>query len=128
MTTDRVLDTVTRLFAGYADGDTETVRGLLADDLTAYVTNAEAGVDEVSGADEYMQRLPDLTAVGGSARLTQVLGIDDRRVMVMVEIRAERKGKALHNFAAFLAEVEAERVRRLWMVDARPAYSDEFWS
>ena len=60
MTAERVLDTVTRLFAGYAEGDTETVRGLLANDLTA--------------------------------------------------------------------EVEAERVRRLWMVDALPAYSDEFWS
>ena len=60
--------------------------------------------------------------------VTQTLVVDATRVMTMVEIRAERDGRALHNFAAFLAEVEDGRVRRLWMVDARPAYSEEFWS
>lgn len=119
---------VERLFAAYAVGDVETVRKLLADDLTAYVTNAEAGTDEVNGADEYMGRLPDLSAAGGSARVTQTLAIDERLVMTMVEIRAQRQGRTLHNFAAFLAEVENGRVGRLWMVDALPAYSDEFWA
>jgi ketosteroid isomerase-like protein len=121
-------DIVGRLFQGYAAGDLETVRSLLADDLTAYVTNAEAGVDELRGADEYMVRLPDLRAAGGSARVTQTLAVDDSRVMTMVEIQAERAGRRLHNFAAFLAEVDGGRVRRLCMVDALPAYSDEFWS
>ena len=41
---------------------------------------------------------------------------------------AERDGRRLRNFAAFLAELEGGRVRRLWMVEALPAYSDEFWS
>ena len=47
-----------RLFAGYANGDMETVRGLLAEDLSAYVTNAKAGVDEVSGADDTCSACP----------------------------------------------------------------------
>ena len=46
----------------------------------------------------------------------------------MVEIQAEREGRRLHNFAAFLADVDDGRVSRLWMVEALPAYSDEFWS
>ena len=46
----------------------------------------------------------------------------------MVEIRAEREGRALHNFAAFLTRVVDGQVRQIWMVDALPAYSDEFWS
>jgi hypothetical protein len=29
---------------------------------------------------------------------------------------------------AFLAQLQDGRVARLWMVDALPAYSDEFWS
>ncbi len=122
------LETVGDLFEGYAEGDMDAVRRALADDLTAYVTNADAGVDEVNGAEEYMRRLPDLRAAGGRARVTQTLAVDATRVMTMVEIRAERDGRALHNFAAFLAEVEDGRVRRLWMVDALPAYSDEFWA
>ena len=48
--------------------------------------------------------------------------------MTMVEIRAERGGRQLHNFAAFLAQVSDGKVTKLWMVDALPAYSDEFWS
>jgi hypothetical protein len=35
----------------------------------------------------------------------------------------------LHNHAGFLARFDDEgRVDELWMVDALPAYSDEFWS
>jgi ketosteroid isomerase-like protein len=128
MPADEMTALAARLFGAYADGDLDTVRSLLADDLIAYVTNAEAGVDEVTGADAYMKRLPDLHAAGGSAAVTQILPIDDERVMTMVEIRAEREGRQLHNFAAFLAQVHGGRVARLWMVDALPAYSDEFWS
>jgi ketosteroid isomerase-like protein len=117
-----------RLFGAYGEGDLGTVQSLLADDLIAYVTNAEAGTDEVRGADEYMKRLPDLKAAGGSATVTQILPIDDERVLTMVEIRAEREGRQLHNFAAFLAQVHDGRIARLWMVDALPADSDEFWS
>ena len=75
-----------------------------------------------------MERLPDLRAAGGRLRVTQVLPVDEERVMTMVEIRAERGGRDLHNFAAFLAQVGDGRVTKLWMVDALPAYSDEFWS
>jgi ketosteroid isomerase-like protein len=46
MNATSALEIVGRLFQGYADGDLEAVRSLLADDLTAYVTNAESGVAE----------------------------------------------------------------------------------
>jgi ketosteroid isomerase-like protein len=121
-------DLARRLFEAYADGDRDTIRSLLADDLIAYVTNADAGVDEVCGVEAYMERLPDLHAAGGRLRITQVLPVDAERVMTMVEIRADRGGRQLHNFAAFLAQVSDGRVTKLWMVDALPAYSDEFWS
>ena len=39
-----------------------------------------------------------------------------------------RRGRTLHNHAAFLARVRQGRVTELWMVDALPADSDEFWS
>ncbi len=117
-----------RLFEAYGDGDVDGFRSLLADDLTAYVTNADAGVDEVRGVEAYMSRLPNLHALGGRFRITQVLPVDEERVLTMVEIRAERGGRELHNFAAFLAEVNGGKVTKLWMVDALPAYSDEFWS
>jgi len=128
VTSDELSAFARRLFESYGEGDLDGFRGMLADDLTAYVTNADAGFDELRGRNEYMNRLPDLYAAGGRLRVTQVLPVDADRVLTMVEIRAERNGRELHNFAAFLAEVGDGRVMTLWMVDALPAYSDEFWS
>jgi ketosteroid isomerase-like protein len=48
--------------------------------------------------------------------------------MTTIEVKAERKGRTLHNFAAFLAHVSEGKVAQLWTVNAKPAYSDEFWS
>ena len=59
--------------------------------------------------------------------MTQVLAVDDQRVLAMVEIRAERDGRTLHNHAGFLLELR-RGIARLWMVDALPEYSAEFWS
>ena len=117
-----------QLFESYAAGDLDGFRSLLAEDLIGYVTNAEAGVDVVEGREAYLARLPDLAATGGILTVTQVLGIDSERALTMVEIRAEREGRSLHNFAAFLTRVVDGQVRQIWMVDALPAYSDEFWS
>ncbi len=116
-------------FQAYADGDRDRAASLLAEDVTAYITNADAGVDTVTGREGYMARVPDLQEAGGSAEITQVVGIDSERAMTMVEIRVpDRKGKSLHNHAAFLARVAGGEIAELWMVEALPAYSDEFWS
>jgi ketosteroid isomerase-like protein len=115
-------------FGAYGRGDRASAAALLADDVVSYVTNADAGVDVVRGRDEYMRRVPDLRSADGSLEITQVVAIDDERVLTMVEIRARRGGMELHNFAAFLARVRGGRIAELWMVDARPEYSDRFWA
>jgi ketosteroid isomerase-like protein len=116
------------LFEAYGEGELETMRALLAEDLIAYITNADAGVDRVEGRDNFMSRLPDLAGAELSTAITQIVAIDEERVMTMLEIKAERGGRTLHNFAAFLARMSQGQVAELWMVDAKPAYSDEFWS
>lgn len=75
-----------------------------------------------------MARLPDLHAADGRLEVTQVLEIDSERVLTMVEIHASRKGRDLHNHAAFLARIRDGLVEDLWMVEALPAFSAEFWS
>jgi len=115
-------------FGAYGRGDRASAAALLADDVVSYVTNADAGVDVVRGRDEYMRRVPDLRSADGSLEITQVVAIDDERVLTMVEIRARRAEMELHNFAAFLARVRGGRIAELWMVDARPEYSDRFWA
>mgnify|MGYP003598380111 CR=1 FL=1 len=51
-----------------------------------------------------------------------------RQFVIYPIFNLERHGKDLHNFPAFLARVADRQIAELWMVEARPAYSDEFWS
>ncbi len=128
MAADHLEQLASKLFDAYGQGDLDTMRSVLAEDLVAYITNAEAGVDRVHGREGFMSRLPDLEGADLSTAVTQIVAIDDERVMTMIEIKAERGARTLHNFAAFLARVSNGQVVELWMVDAKPAYSDEFWS
>lgn len=118
----------TSFFGAYGDGDLDTMRSLLAEDAVTHITNADAGVDRVEGREAFMARLPDLEGAELSTAITQVLAIDEERVMTMIEVKAKRGGRTLHNFAASLACVSDGRIVELWMVDAKPACSDEFWS
>ena len=61
-------DLARRLFEAYADGDRDTIRAVLADDLTAYVTNADAGVDEVRGVGNTWSGSRTCTPPAGASR------------------------------------------------------------
>ncbi|MEM9152507.1 MAG: hypothetical protein AAGB19_18905, partial [Cyanobacteria bacterium P01_F01_bin.3] len=68
-----------------------------------------------------------LPAVRPSIKATQIAPVADDQVLVMLEIKAARKGHTLHNFAAFLMTVVDGSITRIWMVEALPAESDRFW-
>jgi len=113
----------------YGVGDVATMRAWLADGFVGYVTNAAAGVDRVDGSDAYLARLPVLSTAGATATITQSVQVAAEQALTMVEIEARRGTRELHNFGAFLSRHDGDgRILEPWMVDARPAYSDEFWS
>ena len=119
--------TLRGLIAAFSAHDAPAMRATLADDLTAYITTADGGVEPVHGADDYLRRLLALQAPSLSVTVTQSVTVAADQALLMVEIRAERNGRTLHNYAAFLATVHTSRISELWMVEALPAYSDEFW-
>lgn len=115
----------------FSAADFERMRALLAEDLVAYITNADGGMDEVEGREVYLERLQamDLPSAQFSVELTQPpVSADPDRVLVMVEVRARRGRRSLHNFAAHLLRVTDGRITDWRMVDAKPAESDRFWS
>jgi ketosteroid isomerase-like protein len=120
-----------RFLEAFSAADVERMRALLAEDLVAYVTNAEGGVDKVEGRDAYLAALEamDLPSARFSIELTQSpVSVDSDRVLVMVEIHAHRGGRSLHNFAAHLLRIADGRITDWRMVDAKPSESDQFWS
>jgi hypothetical protein len=107
------------------------MRSMLDEDLVAYITNADGGLDKVKGRDGYLRRVEamDLPSARFSIELTQPpVTVDAGLVLIMVEIRARRGDRSLHNFAAHLLRIASGRISEWWMVDAKPAESDRFWA
>ncbi len=120
-----------RFLAAFSAADFDAMRALLAEDLVAHVTNAEGGMDRVEGREAYLGRVEEMNLPSArfSIELTQPpVPADEDRVLVMVEVRAQRGGRSLHNFAAHLLRVADGRIAEWWMADAKPAESDAFWS
>jgi ketosteroid isomerase-like protein len=115
----------------FSTNDVEGMRTCLAKDLRAFITNSEGGMDEVAGRDAYLDRVVamDLPAVRFGVELTQSpVDVGADLVLIMVEVRAQKGERSLHNFAAHLFRVANGRVAEWWMADAKPAESDGFWS
>jgi len=74
-------------------------------------------------------RRPACATARFSVELTQQpVIVDPDRVLVMVEVRAERGGRALHNFAAHMLRVSEGAIREWRMVEAKPLESARFWA
>ena len=120
---------ITRAFiTAYGGGTRVRLRELLDDKLVAFVTNSDAGVDRVDGPDAYLERLPPLDDAELHIDVTQSVAVARGQALTMVRIRAEREDRELRNFAAFLTRVADGKLTEIWMVEAAPAYSDDFWS
>jgi ketosteroid isomerase-like protein len=117
------------LIEAFCAADAQRMRALFADDLRAYITNREGGVDQVDG-EEYLRRVAAMDLPGAQLTLTITQMITPRPEMViaMVEVKAARGGRTLHNHAAHLLFVRDGLVAEWWMVEALPADSDAFWS
>ena len=130
MPAPRSAESVAReLIEAFCAADTRRMRSLLADDLRAYVTNREGGVDEV-GAEDYLRRVAAMDLPGAQFRLAVTQAVTPRPEMIiaMIEVNAARGGRTLHNHAAHCLFVRDGLVAEWWMVEALPAESEAFWS
>ena len=130
MTAPKSAESIAReLIEAFCAADTGRMRLLLADDLRAYITNREGGVDKV-GAEEYLRRVAAMDLPSARLRLaiTQVIVPRPEMVIAMVEVNAARGGRMLHNHAAHCLFLRDGLVAEWWMVEALPAESEAFWS
>jgi len=105
------------------------MRKVLSKEIKSYVTNSEGGVNLIVGSEELIKNLSymDVKIVKPKLNITQIAVVDRIKVMFMVEIKAKRQGKELHNFATFLLNIKDGLIYEMRMVEALPRYSDEFW-
>lgn len=120
----------TKFVAAFQAFDVDQVKSLMADDVINYITNAAGEADRVEGAEAYAERFRAMqrSDVEFTLAITQMVQPRPDQVMLMIEVRASRPRKVLHNFAGFLITVNDEgKISESWMVDARPKESDRFW-
>lgn len=131
MATQRTNISVVRFFMdAFNAADLPAMADWLAEDLVAEVTQKDGSTRQTRGRGAYMALIEqlDIPAVRPAVTITQIADVNAGQVLMMIEIRAARKGRRLHNFAAFLMTVADEQIQRIWMVEALPAESDAFWS
>lgn len=113
----------------FEKADVGQLTALMAEDIVNYVTNREGGVDKVIGRASYLKRVEAMDVSTAHLRMTipQILTIEPGKIFFMVEVRAERSSRTLHNFAAILMEIKDGQIHQTWMVEALPEKSDDFW-
>lgn len=126
----KAAEVANQFIEAFSAADFPRMRALLADDLVAYITSADGGIDQIRGRDEYLSRLDamDLPSAKFSVRPTQQpVEVELDLILLMVEIRAQRRERSLHNYAAHLLRIADGQIIEWRMVDAKPAESDAFW-
>ena len=126
---DGARDVALGFVRAFESGDMAALGKLMADDFVAHVTTADAGVRVVDRAG-YLESVGamDVASANLELEVPNIVEIDAQRVLAMVVVRARRGGTTLHNFSGQLVTVVDGRLTELWMVDALPAESYEFWS
>ncbi len=125
----RRIDAMRQFVAAAQSGDTASMRSLMDDQFVGYITTAEAGVRSAN-RDEYVASIEAMDVGSAALRLDvpNIVAIPPDGVLAMIEVHAHRSGQSLHNFSGQLGRFTNGRLRELWMVEALPARSDEFWS
>ena len=120
---------VRRFVAAFRSGDLDTVTALLAPGFVGHITTADGGVRSAN-RDAFVAsvRAMDVASAQLQLDVPNLVEVEPGRILVMVEVRAERSGRSLHNFSGQLATVRDGLITDLWMVDALPAESDRFWT
>ncbi len=125
-------DLAARFVTAFNDADFDTIRALLADEVVAYVTTDDGGQTHMTGADAYVASLRTmLTSVPATWQIAltqQPAMVDDSRLLLMIEVQAERNGNRLHNYSAQLFTVSDGHITEIRMTDAKPAESARFWA
>lgn len=120
---------VRRFIDALNNADLAGASEFLAQDVVADITQADASTAQLTGREAYMAAIEalDLPAVRPTIKAIQIVEVSGNQAMAMVEIKAQRKGRRLHNFTAQLMTIADGLIHRIWMVDALPAESDFFW-
>ncbi len=123
------LETVEFLIQKYGDLDFEGLRPVLSKNIISHITNKNGGTDIEYGPDNLIRRQEALKYQGVDLNLTilQSVPINPHQVMTLVHVQAKLNDTHFENYAGFLFTLENSLITEMWMVEAKPEGSDNFW-
>ncbi|MDA7948411.1 MAG: nuclear transport factor 2 family protein [Hyphomicrobiaceae bacterium] len=129
MTSEEPEAIVRRFIEAFDAADLDTIATCLGENVVAEVTQRDASTVQLQGRAAYMANIEalDIPTVRPRVWITQIAKVSEDQVLFMVEGKAARKGRKLHNHAAYLMTIKGGEIQRIWMVEALPEESDTFW-
>jgi uncharacterized protein len=116
-------------YAAFADGDLDTVRSLLAEDIVWHNGGANQLSGEYTGREEVLDLFGQLMEVtGGTFRLDvhDVLA-NDMHGIVLVTMHAEREGETLDMDEVHIWHLEQGQAEEFWSFAENVAEMDRFF-
>ena len=129
MATPDPMNVVRDFVDAFRAGDLDALTAVLADDFVGHVATADGGVRDAD-RDGYLESVKAMDVPTANLKLAvpNMIEVERGKVLIMVTVQAERDGRSLHNFSGQLATVVDDQITELWMVDALPSESDDFWA
>lgn len=129
LTTSDMEAIVTSFIQAYATVDLAKLESLFLPNAIFHMTTPD-GSSQPIGVQAFIQNVIDLDVKTVQPQLTikQTVQTAAQQVLTMVEVQAQKNKKSLHNFAGFLINFEDGKIASIFMVDALPAYSADFWT
>jgi ketosteroid isomerase-like protein len=126
------VDIADRFATAFNKGDFAGIRELLDESVVAWVTTDRGDQAKLIGADTYVASLRAMLTSAPTeyqVSLTQKpVVVSDESLLIMIEVRAHRGGRSLHNYSAQLFTLSHGRISEIRMTDAKPAESAAFWA
>lgn len=119
---------VLRGFRAFAEGDMETLKGVLADDVTWHVAGRNKWSGDYSGPDAVVEYLSGVSAEATIETQPHAVLADDDHVVVLGNASSSRNGKSFSSNIAYVFHISTGRITAAWVVPADQYGQDEFWA
>jgi ketosteroid isomerase-like protein len=123
-------DLVRRGYAAFQNGDMDTMRTILADDIAWHAPGQGPQSGDFQGVDNVIGEFGRLFQDSGGTFRVEISEIleGDHSVVVLARSSGSREGRTLDQAYAHVFHFRGDQVSEAWVVNYNQAESDAFWS
>ena len=117
-----------RGFQAFAEGDTETMKGLFAEDATWHRAGRSTWSGDSTGLDAIQEMLSGLAGDATIETTPHAVLADDDHVVAFINTSQTRKGRSFIGEATIVFHVGDGKITEAWTILTDTYGFDEFWT